>query len=247
MTRIEDFLALVQARRSVRRFKPDPLPPGALEQMLEAARWAMSGANTQPWEFVVVQDAATRRQIVAARTEAQREVYDIEQTRVPELRHPQFRRPETSSSFEGAPVLIAVLGDRRTYQATVLAAHFLRGEGGAEATFLKNMANATQNLHLAAAALGLGSQWISVSYVWGQAIKQILGVPEMLELHTLVAVGYPAYTPGPSYRRPLAEMVHYDRYDMSKYRSGAQVVQYIRSLRQQTEGVYKQGVGKNEP
>jgi nitroreductase len=236
---IDEFLALVHKRRSIRRFKPDPVPPEHIEKMLEAARWAMSGANAQPWEFVVVRDADTRRRIVESRDEAQREVFAIEQTRLPELQHPQFRRLDASSSFKDAPVLIAVLGDRRTYQATVLAAHFLRGEGGAEATFLKNMANATQNLHLAAAALGLGSMWISVSYVWGQAIKAILDVPEVLELHTLVAVGYPAYQPAPSYRRPLAEMVHYDRYDMNKYRSGEEVIQYIRDLRQKTEADYQ--------
>jgi 5,6-dimethylbenzimidazole synthase len=246
MTGIEDFLALVRARRSIRRFRPDPLPPDAIRQMLEAARWAMSGANAQPWEFVVVQDAATRRRIVAARAEARREIYDIEQTRLPGLRHPQFRRPEADSSFKDAPVLIAVLGDRRTYQATVLAANFLRGEGGSEATFLKNMGNATQNLHLAAAALGLGSQWISVSYVWGQEIKKILGVPEMLELHTLAAVGYPFDTPGPSSRRPLAEMTHYERYDLEKYRTGEQVVRYVLGLREQAEGVYRQGSGEDD-
>ena len=47
-------------RTSVRRFKPDPLPEGTVDKILEAGRWAMSGANSQPWEFIVVRDPRLR-------------------------------------------------------------------------------------------------------------------------------------------------------------------------------------------
>lgn len=49
-----EFFKVVKKRRSIRSFKPDPIPEGAVEQILDAARWAISGANGQPWEFVVV-------------------------------------------------------------------------------------------------------------------------------------------------------------------------------------------------
>jgi nitroreductase len=137
--------------------------------------------------------------------------------------------------------MIMVLGDRRTYQATVLAAHFLNGEGGSDATYLKNMANATQLMHLAAAAQGLGSMWLSVARVWGQAIKKILDIPEILDLHTIVCVGYPAYTPKAPFRRKLADFVHYDGYDRGKYRSAAQIQEFLYQLRGHTEGAYRQG------
>ena len=51
---IKDFLELAKKRRSIRHFKPDPVTEEFIEQILEAARWAMSGANGQPWEFIVV-------------------------------------------------------------------------------------------------------------------------------------------------------------------------------------------------
>ncbi len=242
MMQIDEFLNLVRSRRSMRKFKPDLVPPEAVEKMLECARWAMSGANAQPWEFVVVQDKDTREKIAASWLEPNMEAYFIEQTRVPELRHHQLRSPLTEPHFKDAPLLIVVLGDRRTYQATVLGANFLVTEGASGAIYVKNVANATHNLHLAAAALGLGSEWISVNRVWGEAIKEILGIPEILDVHTLVAVGYPAYKPGASYRRPLADMVHYERYDMSKYRTGKDIQKYLLELRQQTENVYKQGL-----
>ncbi|MCL2149649.1 MAG: nitroreductase family protein [Dehalococcoidia bacterium] len=239
---IDDFLNLVKTRRSVRRFRPDPVPPELLEKLLEAARWAMSGANAQPWEFVVVQDANTRTRIVDSWLAPNQEAYVIEQTRVPELRHHDMRTPLTTPPFQSAPTIIVTVGDRRTYQATVLGANFLVTEGATDAIYLKNMANATQMLHLAAAAAGLSSEWVSVNRPWGQALKRILDIPEILEVHTLVAIGYPAYQPKPSYRRSLDEIVHYDKYDRSKYRSGEDIYKYLIALRQTTEPPYKQGI-----
>jgi len=238
---IEDFLELLRGRRSMRRFKADAVPRDYIENIVEAARWAMSGANAQPWEFVAVTDAPLRRRIIDASLESRQEVYAIEKERLPELRHYHHHPAPISPNFEDAPVLIVVLGDRRTYQATVLAAHYLNGEGGTDATYLKNIANATQNIHLAAAASGLGSQWISVSYIWGQAIKGILGIPEVLDVHTIVAVGYPAYQPPAPYRRQLKEILHYNCYDKSKYRSGEDIQRFLYTLRQRTEAAYKQG------
>ena len=239
---IDDFLGLVHTRRSVRKFAPDAVPPDMLEKILEAGRWAMSGANAQPWEFVVVQDGATRAKIVDSWLAPNQEAYVIEQTRVPEIRHHQLREPLTTPHFKDAPVFIVMVGDRRTYQATVLGASFLVTEGAADAIYLKNMANATQMLHLAAAAAGLGSEWISVNRPWGQALKKILDIPEILEVQTLAAIGYPLYQPKPSYRRELADIVHYDKYDRSKYRTGEDIYKYLVSLRRNTEPPYKQGL-----
>ena len=239
---IDDFLELVHTRRSMRRFKPEAIPQELLEKILEAGRWAMSGANAQPWEFVVVRDATTRAKLAESWFEPHKEMYAIEQMRIPELRLTPLREFATTAAFKDAPLLIVVVGDRRTYQATVLGANFLVTEGAADAIYLKNMANATQNLHLAAAAAGLGSEWISVNRLWGQALKKILDIPEMLEVQTLAAIGYPAYKPGPSYRRPLADIVHYDKYDRSRYRTGEDIFKYLVALRQNTEPPYKQGL-----
>jgi hypothetical protein len=104
------------------------------------------------------------------------------------------------------------------------------------------MANAALLLHLAAAASGLGSEWISVNRPWGQALKNILGIPEILDVQTLVAVGYPAYTPAASFRRPLQDIVHYDRYDKAKARDAQDIFDFLVKLRRETEKPYKQGL-----
>jgi len=59
----EALLALLQGRRSVRRYCPDPVPEEMIEQVLEAGRWAPSASNRQPWTFVVVRDEELRRQV----------------------------------------------------------------------------------------------------------------------------------------------------------------------------------------
>ena len=58
-----EFLKLVQERRSIRAFTADPVSDDAVERIIEAARWAPSGTNSQPWEFVVVRDQEMKDRI----------------------------------------------------------------------------------------------------------------------------------------------------------------------------------------
>src|SRR3990172_2593156 len=90
MTPVYDMLIdLLHRRMSVRKFKSDPLPEGALEKILEAGRWAMSGANAQPWEFIVVTDPAVKQALFEyKRSEVNGYSFWMEQMRVKELRHP---------------------------------------------------------------------------------------------------------------------------------------------------------------
>jgi len=239
-TTTNEFIEVVKRRRSIRRFKPDPIPEGSVETILETARWAMSGANGQPWEFVVVSDKETIVKIAEINIELSRKrLCVIEDTRKEELRHPMFRRFNPKlPGWKDAPVLIAVCGDLRTYQATVLATHFYQGEGGFGATYLKNMANPTQLICLTAASLGIGSQWVSVNFGWERPVKTLLDLPEELVIHTLVPLGYPTYDPIPSYRREFSEIVHYGKYDHSKYRTDEDIQEFLGLLREHTNPNY---------
>jgi nitroreductase len=152
---IEQFLELAKKRRSIRRFKPDPVPDEIIQKILEAARWAMSGANGQPWEFIVVKDKEIQKKLFEEGAESERQVVAVESSRVLDMRQPFYRNiPEVipSSRFSEAPVIIVVCGDPRTAQATVLNRVCDR-----RWVVDENMANATQILHLAVAACGLGS------------------------------------------------------------------------------------------
>jgi len=57
------LLALLKGRRSIRRYRPEPVPDEMIEQLLEAGRWAPSASNRQPWTFIVVRDESIRRQV----------------------------------------------------------------------------------------------------------------------------------------------------------------------------------------
>jgi len=235
---IDEFLELVYKRRSIRRLKPDPIPDEWVEKILEAGRWAMSGANAQPWEFIVVKNKEIKYKMAESWLENWEEFKTVEMIRIEELRHPVFLRPATIPPWKDAPVLVVVCGDRRTLQATVSHVNFFGADGGlgAEATFSKNMANPCQIMHLAAAALGLASHVVSVERIFEQSLRSILDVPAVLEIHTILVVGYPAFEPPPPYRRELKEIVHYEKYDRSKYRTGQDIIKYLHILRGALKG-----------
>jgi hypothetical protein len=78
----------------------------------------------------------------------------------------------------------------------------------------------------------LGSQWLSVTRPWEYALRKILEVPVLLEIHSVVVLGYSAYDPPPPYRRELKEIVHYEKYDKSKFRTGKDVIKWLLTSRE---------------
>jgi nitroreductase len=237
----DSFFELVKNRRSIRRFKPDPVPEEYVMKIIEAARWAMSGANAQPWEFIIVKDTETKNKIANSILEQRMTEVKLELTRRKDLRQPMYLiKPPVkfTLSLSEAPVLIVVCGDRRPTMASVLSQNWEIGEGDTGAVFYKDMATTTMVLHLAAAALGLGSQWCSIARSTEARIRSILDIPELIEVHTIVPIGYPAYDPAPPYRRELDELVHFGKYDRNKYRSIDDILNFIILLRQQTTPGY---------
>jgi nitroreductase len=240
----EAFNELVHKRRSIRDFKPDPIPDEDVMKILECGRWGMNGANGQPWEFIVIKDAGTKTEMAKIWQEAMREFIHIEYTRVPELRHPLFARPDVLPNWYKAPVIIGIIGDRRKMQATVLHPSFIGSDGGdgVGATFVKNIACVSQNMHLAACALGYGSEWVSMERNVEAKYKRLLGIPDDLELHNLVVVSVPAYEPPSGYRRPLEEYTHYEHYNMELFSTTKDIIDQLlnsrKAVREQESKAY---------
>ena len=238
---IDGFLKIVRKRRSICRFVPGlPIPDEHVRKILEAGRWAMSGGNGQPWEFIVVRDQQTRDRIADASMEHRFEQLAIELTRVSEIAHPQHGRPPEAESYRTAQLLIAVLGDRRAYQATALSPMFMPGPEETNGVYVMNIANACNNICLAVTALGYSCQWSTVNRMWEETIKETLDIPVMLDVFTLIPIGYPAYKPSLVYRRELDELVHYEKYDRKRYRTGNGVINWVKHLREMTVGAYRQ-------
>jgi len=231
---------LITTRMSVRRFKTDPIPDDAVEKILEVARWAMSGANSQPWEFIVVKDPAIKRRLRDAYSEYNTDyIFWMEQQREHNLRHPsyqvkgdpqeQLKLNKSKANWHLAPALIVVLGDGRRQWGTVMGAHTF---GRDQSHLTDGLANASFLIHLAAASLGLVSEWVSIHIQ--EPFKRILGVPDLLTLYLIIPIGLPDVEPRPGVRRPLEEIVHYDHYDMSKYMSNEESLRYLYRLRETT-------------
>jgi nitroreductase len=225
----ENFLKLVKTRRSVRAFKPDPIPDDYVEKIIEAARWAPSGANSQPWEFIVIKDKETKDRIADIVSEVREPVRKAELTREEALRFPTVVNPAGEPGFKSAPVFIILCGDPRTKEAYPLLTMLSRGDSH----FVSGLASAFLYMTLAATTLGLGSQWVSATgepFV-KSILKDFLGIPQKLEIYDTLVLGYPAYQPRERFVRERAEMVHHGRYDRTKYREDEDIKNFIKRLR----------------
>lgn len=246
------LLELVRRRASVRRLRPDPVPDEYIQKILEVGRWAMSGANSQPWEYIVVKDPRVKQDLFRAYNDLNGDfIYWMEQQRVFELRHPSFQmvaeeavqRQRTAKGWSEAPALIVVLGDGRRQWGTVQGAHTF---GRHQSHLTDGLANTCLLMHLAAASLGLATQWVTIHLQ--EPFKRILGVPDLLMLYLIIPVGYPAVEPMRGVRRDLEEMVHHDHYEMSKYMTNQQAIDYLYALRGKTVSKYRKSyVGEAEP
>lgn len=237
---IDNFLNLAKKRRSIRDFKSDPIPEGYIEKILEAGRWAMSGGNGQPWEFIVVKNRGTIEEIERVFTNTFRNgINTLELTRIEEIRQPAIYRSlsGTPPGFRDAPAMIVILGDLRIVQASVMGASAYTGS----TVIMMGLANCSQMMHLAASSLGLGSQWLSLGPPYEGGFRAILGVPEIFTIQMMMPIGFPAYEAKSVYRRDLAEIVHQEKYDMSKFRSEKDIVDYVIKLRKVMKRSYPVG------
>jgi 5,6-dimethylbenzimidazole synthase len=174
-TRLRDLLMW---RRDVRRFRPDPLPSGTLESLIELACLAPSVGLSQPWRFVIVEDrarrAAVRDNFAACNADALR------------AQAPQRAGLYARLKLEGlaeAPVHFAVFADRATTQGHGL------GRRTMPEMIEYSAVTAVHTMWLAARAQGIGLGWISI--LDPTAVATILDVPAAWKLIGYFCLGYP--------------------------------------------------------
>jgi nitroreductase len=210
------LLNLVKQRRTVRKFKPDPLPEGYIEKIIEIARWAPSGFHTQPWEFVVV----TKREVKEAIIQAfDRYAPPITNTKPGDDLSDPLRR-----SFRDAPVFIFLLADWRAKVG--LPGHPTEKNAVVTGIYYSSLASAFLYMHLAAASLGLASQWYSAASrpEAEREIRNIIGIPDGLSIYDMMVLGYPAAPPNAKELRSVADMIHYDDCGPQDFRTNEQVL-----------------------
>jgi F420 biosynthesis protein FbiB-like protein len=180
-----DFFDLVRSRRSIRRYESRPIPPEAVEQVLEAATWAANAHNRQPWRFVVITADDTKRQLATAMGERLRRDLAADGLS-PELIERDAGRSYARLTAAPALVLVClILADMDDYPDERRAGH--------EATMAaQSVAMAGQNLLLAAHALGLGACWLCAPLFCPDEVRAALDLPGDWQPQGLVTLGYPA-------------------------------------------------------
>ncbi|MER5503095.1 nicotinate-nucleotide--dimethylbenzimidazole phosphoribosyltransferase [Streptomyces sp. NPDC002561] len=204
----EAVLRVMRERRDIRNgFRNDPIPHEVLLRVLEAAHTAPSVGHSQPWDFVVIRSAETRR---AMHELAQRQ-RDAYAKSLPKGRAKQFKELKIEAILD-TPVNIVVTADPTRGGRHTLGRHTQPQMAP------YSSALAVENLWLAARAEGLGVGW--VSFFDEREMVRALGLPEHLEVVAYLCVGYVDEFPeepelmqaGWSKRRPLSWVVHEETY-----------------------------------
>ncbi|MFD7135132.1 nicotinate-nucleotide--dimethylbenzimidazole phosphoribosyltransferase [Streptomyces sp. NPDC059894] len=204
----EAVLKVMRERRDIRNgFRSDPIPHEVLLRVLEAAHTAPSVGHSQPWDFVVIRSADTRRAMheLAMR---QRDAYAKS---LPKGRAKQFKELKIEAILE-TPVNIVVTADPTRGGRHTLGRHTQPQMAP------YSSALAVENLWLAARAEGLGVGW--VSFFDEREMVRALGLPDHLEVVAYLCVGYVDEFPdepelmqaGWAKRRPLSWVVHEETY-----------------------------------
>lgn len=208
--KINDLLKLMSSQGTVRHFKSDPVPEKHLKKILRAARWAPSGANTQPWDFIVVRDPELKKKIAQIFVDTQREA------KKKDKEFPRDADEVLWKRFTDPPVLIVVCADTRFMKAYPKV-------GYREQILNVSMGAAIQNMMLAANALGLALSWGTVETLSRDKLRKLLGGPAHIRILEVLQLGFPAKRVSPRFRRDPCEFMHVDEFDASKLRSEKEI------------------------
>jgi coenzyme F420-0:L-glutamate ligase / coenzyme F420-1:gamma-L-glutamate ligase len=179
------FWRAIRGRRSVRRYALRPVDTELVGYLLEAAHWAPSAHNRQPWRFVLLDDPATRRRLAEAMA-ANWQADLLADGVAPE----EARRRAALSvhRITGAPVVIIPCLDRQVLDVYPDPQRQLREwQMG-----VQSVALACQNLLLAAHHLGLVACWMCAPIFCLELVQSMLDLPSTLEPQALLTVGYAA-------------------------------------------------------
>lgn len=195
------ILNLIKGRRSIRKYLPKEVPRGILFRILEAARWAPSAHNAQPWRFIVIMERSLKREL--AERMANRWIKDMERDGVPKAT--QEKLAEASIKlFSDAPVLVVAcvtMKDMDVYpdDRRMRCEHEMA---------VQSLAAAIQNILLAAYSEGLGACWLCAPLFCQDVVRRVLRIPGDVEPQALITLGYPSEKPSPPPRKPLQEVVY---------------------------------------
>lgn len=212
-----DAIEMMRTLSSVRTFRSDPVPRAVLRAVIEAATWAASARNAQPWYFVAVDDARHRTVIAGyylqawraaqAYTESAHTDRDIE------------GQPHYAGMMRAVDQLAAHLGDVPVLVLAGLDTTQLGPIADASGNLLAPLSAyasifpAVQNLMLAARAHGLGTTLTTLHTFFENEIRMLLEMPSTIHLAALIPMGYPQRAFRPVKRKPVDDVAFLNRWN----------------------------------
>jgi len=175
MKSLNNLMNIIESRKSIRSYKPQPVEEEKLQYVLQAFRKAPSAKNIQPWKLVVVRDQKKKNDLAIA---CNNQLFIAE-----------------------APIVIVACAKEEEAYGTM---------GGYMNSFAIDTAIALEHLMLAATEQGLGTCWIGSFKE--KLVKDLLGIPDNIRVVALTPLGYAAREAGVRGRKPLSEIVCFDKY-----------------------------------
>ena len=223
------YMDIARNRITTRQFNPDyQVPKAHYELILEAARNAPSGANAQPWHFIIIRDLAVKRQIAD---------YFVAEQRFRAKLKMKFPTPDYNG-LAAAPGFIVVASDFRYVKAFPV----LRDDDSdlnkmykenAERILLQSVAAATMSAHMAAAALGYNVWWDTAigQQTAQEAMKPLLGIPDELSVLDIFCFGPPLKPVYKRWKKDASEITNWDRFNPDNFMSNEELDSWIRKKR----------------
>ncbi len=195
---------LLKQRRSIRKYTSQPIPDTLVLEALEAAGWAPSAHNAQPWRFIVVSDLAVKRVLAEAMavawvSDCAKDGVMVEQSQIDFSIH----------RFSKAPVLVVAcltLEGMRRYSDE-------KGMSAERDLAVQSLGAAIENLLLSASGNGLGACWFSAPMFCKEAVRKVLSVPEAVEPQAIILMGYPDEKPVDQEKKSVKEFCFRDCWD----------------------------------
>ena len=200
MTQEIGLFEALYSQRALRKLKPDDVPDDLISKLIESATKAPSGADRQPWRFLVIRGPETKRQIAEYYLRAWEQAYPGGSVGNTISTGVYASADHLARNMADVPVLIMACIERSGPEATF-------GLGG-------SIFPAVQNLLLAARGLGLGCALTSLHKRYDTETKALLGIPDNFETAALLPVGYPEEGTryGPTRRAPVAEVSYREKW-----------------------------------
>lgn len=206
-----DLFDAIRSRRSIRKYKPDPIPDEDIRKIIEAATLAPSASNKQMWRFLVVSNKdvlARMKDVIIARLEELGAGGDSDKdaSRTKAARN-------YSTFFPEAGATIVVLGE--PYHSDLDAILLAQGWTPEQIRELRqypdlqSLGAAMQNICLAAHAMGYGTCWMTGPTIARPELEKALDVQAPWSIVALIPVGVPDYDPPARSRKPVDEVMEF--------------------------------------